>query len=57
MEIMLCLSRREGQAVKIGDVIIHVSKIHGNYITLAIDAPKDVKILRAELEEKCQPPE
>ncbi|MDX1927669.1 MAG: carbon storage regulator [Pirellulaceae bacterium] len=47
---MLVLSRKEGEKLVIGDnIVLVVSKICGNRITLGIEAPADVKILRGEL--------
>jgi carbon storage regulator len=48
---MLVLSRKEGERLVIGEnVIITVNRISGNRITLGIDAPRDVRIVRGELE-------
>lgn len=48
---MLVLSRKEGERLVIGDdVVITVTKISGNRITLGIDAPRDVRVTRGELE-------
>jgi carbon storage regulator CsrA len=48
---MLVLSRREGERLVIGDdVTITVNRISGNRITLGIDAPREVRIVRGELE-------
>lgn len=47
---MLVLSRKEGEKLVIGDnITLVVSKISGNRITLGIEAPNDVKIMRGEL--------
>lgn len=52
---MLVLSRKEGERLCIGnDVTITVNRISGNRITLGIDAPRDVRIVRGELE--LEPP-
>lgn len=49
---MLVLSRKEGEKLVIGDnITLVVSKISGNRITLGIEAPADVKIMRGELKE------
>ena len=49
---MLVLSRREDQAISIGDNIkVTVIKVQGNAIRLGIEAPEDVRILRGELAE------
>ena len=48
---MLVLSRKPGERICIGDdVWVEVRRVTGNRVTLAIAAPKDVHILRAELE-------
>ena len=48
---MLVLTRKAGQKVMIGDTItVVVNKVEGNRVTLGIEAPKDVLILRGELE-------
>ncbi len=48
---MLVLSRKEGQRVLIGDnIVITVNRVSGNRITLGIEAPKDVRVVRGELE-------
>ena len=47
---MLVLTRKEGDAIFIGDnITINVNMIKGRQVKLAVDAPKDIKILRAEL--------
>lgn len=48
---MLVLSRKVGQEIVIGDnVRITITKISGNRVTLGIEAPDHVRILRGELE-------
>jgi carbon storage regulator len=47
---MLVLSRNVGERLVIGDnITIIVSKIVGNRVTIGIEAPKDVKVMREEL--------
>jgi len=47
---MLVLSRKEGEKLVIGDnITLVVSKISGNRVTVGIEAPVDVKIMRGEL--------
>ncbi|ELP35465.1 carbon storage regulator [Rhodopirellula baltica] len=47
---MLVLSRKVDEKLVIGDnVVITVSKISGNRVSIAIDAPRDVSIQRGEL--------
>lgn len=48
---MLVLSRKAAEKIHIGDdITIEVRRIAGNRVTIAIDAPRDVRILRGELE-------
>ncbi len=47
---MLVLSRKVGEKVVIdGNITLQIVKIQGNRITVGIEAPSDVKILRGEL--------
>ena len=54
---MLALTRKINQSILIGENIkIFVTRISKGQITLAIDAPKDIKIMRTELtlgDNKC----
>lgn len=48
---MLVLSRKSGESIRIGEnVTIEVRRIAGNRVTIAVEAPRDVRILRSELE-------
>jgi carbon storage regulator CsrA len=47
---MLVLSRKQGQGISIGeDILIEVRQITRNRVSLSINAPKIVRILRGEL--------
>ncbi len=47
---MLVLSRTRGEKIHVGDAItIEVRRISGNRVSLAIDAPRHVRVLRGEL--------
>jgi carbon storage regulator len=47
---MLVLSRRENESIVIGDrITVKVVAIRGNQVRLAIEAPKEVRVLRTEL--------
>jgi carbon storage regulator len=49
---MLVLQRSEGESISIGEnVKVTVTVIRGRYVKIGIDAPKDVSIVRSELEE------
>lgn len=48
---MLVLSRKRGESLVIGDNIrVFVNRIVGNRVTLGIEAPAEVHIMRGELE-------
>jgi len=48
---MLVVSRKATEQIMIGkDVIVTVSRISGKRVDLAISAPREVRILRAELD-------
>lgn len=54
---MLVLSRKEGERIVIGDnITLVISKVSGNRVTIGIEAPRDVKIVRSELETEVQSP-
>lgn len=47
---MLVLSRKEGEKLVIGDnITVVVTRVAGNRVTLGIEAPNDVRIVRGEL--------
>ena len=48
---MLVLTRKVGERIRIGDnITVVVTKSVGNRVTLGIEAPRDVRIVRGELE-------
>lgn len=48
---MLVLTRKLQETIKIGeDVTIHVLRVKGNTVRLGIEAPRQVRIVRGELE-------
>ncbi len=52
---MLVLSRKVGERIHIGnDVFVEVRRVAGNRVTLAINAPKSLRILRGELLEAAK---
>ena len=49
---MLVLSRKVGERIHVGEnIILEIRRIAGNRVTLALDAPRHVRILRGELEQ------
>lgn len=49
---MLILGRKKGEEIVIGDQIkITVREIGTDWVKLAIDAPRNIRVLRKELEE------
>lgn len=47
---MLVLSRKAGERIDIGDdITIEIRRVAGNRVTIALEAPRDVRILRSEL--------
>lgn len=51
---MLILTRKLGESVIIGDhkIKITVTEIKGKQVKLAIDAPRDIRVDRAEIAER-----
>ena len=48
---MLVLSRKVGEQIVIGDdITVVVNRIDGNRVSIGIQAPNDVRIVRGELE-------
>lgn len=48
---MLVLSRKERERVKLGDEItVTIVRVAGDKVRLGIEAPRDVRVLRDELE-------
>ena len=55
---MLVLSRKEGEQLLIGDdIVLTINRINGNRVAIGIEAPRDVRILRGELERHAQVPQ
>ena len=44
---MLVLTQKEGEILQIGDDIkIYIKRVKGNWVRLAIDAPREISLLR-----------
>lgn len=49
---MLVLGRARGQKIKIGrDIVVSVQRVVGGYVHIGVEAPHDVLVLRAELDQ------
>ncbi|MDR0569694.1 MAG: carbon storage regulator [Clostridiales Family XIII bacterium] len=47
---MLVISRKPGEELKIGDSVrVSVISVNGDKVTIGIDAPRDIPVLRGEL--------
>lgn len=52
---MLVLSRKVGERIHVGDnIVLEIRRIAGNRVTLALEAPRNVRILRGELEQPAR---
>ena len=52
MEGRLCIKRREGETIRIGDqIVIEVIRTCAGSCSLKIRAPRDVVILRGEIDD------
>jgi len=48
---MLVLSRKEHQRIRLGDdITVTVVRLTGDQVRLGIDAPREIRVLRDELE-------
>jgi carbon storage regulator len=53
---MLVLSRKQGEKVRIDDdITLTVLSVRGNVLKLGIEAPREVRIIRSELQEPTTP--
>lgn len=52
---MLVLSRKVEQQIQIGEgIVITILQVKGNQVRVGIDAPRNVRVLRGELEPKSE---
>ena len=48
---MLVLSRKERQSIRLGDdITVTIVRLSGDQVRLGIDAPREIRVLRDELE-------
>jgi carbon storage regulator CsrA len=53
---MLVLSRKTQERIQIGEnVVVTVLRVKGNMVRIGIEAPKDVRVMRAELPAHAEP--
>jgi carbon storage regulator len=53
---MLVLSRKESQRIKVGDsIVVTVVRLSGDKVRLGIEAPRDMVVLREELDQASSP--
>ena len=54
---MLVLSRKESQRIKVGDsIVVTVVRLSGDKVRLGIEAPRDMVVLREELDPAARLP-
>ncbi len=54
---MLVLSRRETERIQLGEsIVVTVVRVSGDRVRLGIEAPSDIKVMRAELEPLAREP-
>ena len=52
---MLILSRKVDEKIKIGsDITITIIEVHGDFVKIGVEAPKNVKVFRQEVFESIQ---
>src|SRR5262245_50079023 len=50
---MLVLTRKTNQQIQIGDgVVITILQVKGNSVRVGIEAPRDIRVIRGELERR-----
>ncbi len=55
---MLVLSRRETERIRLGEsIVVTVVRVSGDKVRLGIEAPRDVLVLREELEPHVPSPD
>lgn len=47
---MLVLSRKVGQKIRVGEVVFEVRRLAGSRVTVGIEAPSSMRIVRDELQ-------
>lgn len=48
----LILRRRVNEEIRIGNAVVRITQIKGSKVQVAVEAPKDVPIVRGELPRK-----
>lgn len=54
---MLVLSRKEGDEILLPelDIVVRVLKVRGKAVSIGIEAPRGIRIIRSELETRVYP--
>ena len=54
---MLVLSRKEGDEILLPelDIVVRVLKVRGKAVSIGIEAPRGIRIIRSELESRVYP--
>ena len=53
---MLVLSRKKNESIKIGDnIVITVVEVRGDKVRLGIEAPREISVIRSELNDRVEP--
>lgn len=45
---MLCLGRKVGQQIKIGDAVVTVLEVRGSIVRLGVEAPREIQVSRPD---------
>jgi len=48
----LVLSRKQHQSITIGEAVITIERVRGGRVTVSVQAPKEMRVLRGELKPK-----
>lgn len=52
---MLCLTRKAGETIAIGDAVVSIHWVRGDKVRVGVEAPGEMKVLRGELEPRIKP--
>lgn len=49
---MLIITRRPGESFTVGEAVIHIRDAHGGRVSVGIEAPKHVQVLRDDAKQQ-----